>query len=94
MCNVSFGNDEEKATISVTFKRLKDKKGITFQKMGTKVFIQDNLEDVFEPLMAFVNAEMEGGFYPIDIGFSVQSQGEGGKAVGYVVYDDILFGIT
>lgn len=97
MCPRDTNHNDEKVTISVTFSQLKEKENITFLKMKTKVFTFDKLEDVFEPLMAFVNAELEGGlaaFAPIDIGFSVQTQGEGGQAVGYVVYDDEAFGIT
>ena len=53
------------------------------------MFYFDRIGDCFDPLMQFANFEVLGkGFILLDIGFSVQSQGEGGKAVAWVIYGD------
>lgn len=54
-----------------------------------KVFYFDALHDCFDPLMTFANFEvLAKGFVLLDIGFSVQTHDEGGKAVAWVIYGD------
>ena len=87
LCQRDIKQNDNKVILCATFRF--ESYFNTERKPLSKVFYENNLQSAIDAQMQFVNQEVLSKDYSlVDIGFTVQSQKEGGKAVAWILYGD------